>query len=79
MEERSVANLVMMEASPESSIVESSVQANGVLGGIGLSGLRSCGGALCCILCGVQICACISQLVRHERQALLGGCQHAAL
>jgi hypothetical protein len=33
--------LVMMEASSEYPIVETSVQANGVLGSIGLSGLRS--------------------------------------
>jgi hypothetical protein len=33
--------LVMVEASLERPIVESSVQANGVLGSIGLSGLRS--------------------------------------
>jgi hypothetical protein len=72
-------NLVRKVASTESSIVESSVQTNGVLRGIGLSGLRSRGGALCCVLCGIQVCACVSQLVRYESQALLGGGQHACL
>jgi hypothetical protein len=69
----------MMEASPESSIVESSVQPNSVLGSIGLSGLRSSCCALCGILCSVQVCARICQLVRYKGQALLGGSQHAAL
>jgi hypothetical protein len=35
----------MVEASPEPPFLESTVQADGVLGSIGLSGLRSLSGA----------------------------------
>jgi hypothetical protein len=42
----------MVEASPESPFVESSMQANGVLGSIGLSRLRSLSGAKSCSLRG---------------------------
>jgi hypothetical protein len=70
---------MVVEATPESRIVESSMDANSVFGSIGLSRLRSCGCAQGCVLCGLQVCACVSQLIRHEGQALLGGRQHAAL
>jgi hypothetical protein len=53
----------MVEASPESAFLETSVQSDGVLGSIGLSGLRSLSGAKSGTLCGLQICARISQLV----------------
>jgi hypothetical protein len=68
-----------MEAPSKSPIVESSVQASRVMGSIGLSGLRSCGGTLCSIFSGPQVCACVNHLVRQLGQALPGAAQHAGL
>jgi hypothetical protein len=70
---------VVVEATPESRVVESSMDTNSVLGSIGLGCLCSGGGSQGRVLCGVQVSACISQLIRHEGQALLGGSQHTAL
>jgi hypothetical protein len=70
---------MVVEATPESRVVESSMDTNSVFGSIGLSCLRSRSCTQCCVLCGLQVCACVSQLICHEGQTLLGGRQHAAL